>query len=628
MAFFGRGRVARIALCAVLLAVVCAPAVVVAKEEEDGEQAEVVRAAPAAPSKPPAAPSKPPSASRRFKKVVATNKPGRSWKSPACNMPAGKSGMRKLRLTEPLAAASLASLAVGLATGALIPALVLAPAFAASAFLETKAAQYEKLVEDNTINVDEYTCQSPGFMARAKVAIQYSLSVGDHKRSVGAIPLGVEESTTVKGLKTSQAYNGGKGGKKLDLGSKKGLVIGTIRMGFGHHRIAYSTASWALEDAGFDQVVFHDLLNVESPEADLIRSADKLYSTGSRLASEIGGPVEKLWGSLMKSGDENAMRSTYQMAEQLRPLLNGIPKDTPIIATHCLVGLAAVACGFEKVINLVIDNYAQWFVIVPGAINLVQGPTNFAALQKMGVPDAEIRLAGHWCPKDLVDNIEVDCVRRTERAHSGKPLRLLIPVGGAGAQKSFVTSLLKKLKEPILAGKIQVLLNAGDHAHMIEAFVETLASMGITAKDYKTIDSIAGVHEITKKLIKGGEPTHAVTLFAFPDYFPAVAATDILTRVADVLVTKPSELAFYPVPKLHIRRVGDHEAFSALRASELGDGTLEIREVDEAVQWLDLMRRNPDLLSTFNDQIISNNRQGVYSGCKQAVELALELAKH
>ena len=50
-------------------------------------------------------------------------------------------------------------------------------------------------------------------------------------------------------------------------------------------------------------------------------------------------------------------------------------------------------------INLVIDNFAQWFVSVPGAINLVQGPTNYAMLQKMGVPDAEIRLAGHWCPK-------------------------------------------------------------------------------------------------------------------------------------------------------------------------------------------------------------------------------------
>ena len=34
----------------------------------------------------------------------------------------------------------------------------------------------------------------------------------------------------------------------------------------------------------------------------------------------------------------------------------------------------------------------------------------------------------------------------------------------------------------------------------------------------------------------------AVTLFAFDDYFPAVATTDLLARVADVLCAKPSEL--------------------------------------------------------------------------------------
>lgn len=36
--------------------------------------------------------------------------------------------------------------------------------------------------------------------------------------------------------------------------------------------------------------------------------------------------------------------------------------------------------------------------------------------------------------------------------------------------------------------------------------------------------------------------------------------------VADILCCKPSELAFYPLPKLMIRRVGDHEAHSATRA--------------------------------------------------------------
>lgn len=41
-------------------------------------------------------------------------------------------------------------------------------------------------------------------------------------------------------------------------------------------------------------------------------------------------------------------------------------------------------------INLVIDNWAQWFVVVPGAINLVQGPSNYEALLRMGVPPDQV----------------------------------------------------------------------------------------------------------------------------------------------------------------------------------------------------------------------------------------------
>ena len=46
-------------------------------------------------------------------------------------------------------------------------------------------------------------------------------------------------------------------------------------------------------------------------------------------------------------------------------------------------------------------------------------------------------------------------------------------------------------------------------------------------------------------------------------------------RCSDVLITKPSELAFYPIPKLMIKRVGGHEAWGAIRAAEIGDGTYE-----------------------------------------------------
>ena len=114
---------------------------------------------------------------------------------------------------------------------------------------------------------------------------------------------------------------------------------------------------------------------------------------------------------------------------------------------------------------------------------MVQGPTNFNQLSKMGMPEADIRLAGHWCPKDMVDNIDADCAARIERRAQKKPLRLLIPVGGAGAQRKFVTKFLLALKDDIKAGNVQVMLNAGDHQHMKTAFLDTLAAMGITEAD-------------------------------------------------------------------------------------------------------------------------------------------------
>jgi hypothetical protein len=71
-------------------------------------------------------------------------------------------------------------------------------------------------------------------------------------------------------------------------------------MGFGHHRIAYAATSWGLCDSNRD-VYFHDLLNIEYEEANMIQDTDKMYSKLSRIASEWGGPIEKLWGSLTLS---------------------------------------------------------------------------------------------------------------------------------------------------------------------------------------------------------------------------------------------------------------------------------------------------------------------------------------
>ena len=277
-------------------------------------------------------------------------------------------------------------------------------------------------------------------------------------------------------------------------------------------------------------------------------------------------------------------------------------------------------------INLVIDNHPQWFLLVPGALNLVQGPVNYQAFLKMGVPQEQLRLVGHWCPHQLVTNIPQDCERRIRRATSKQPPRILIPVGGAGAQRKFILQFLTALIPLLKRTDLYVFLNAGDHVHMKKAFHDLLSNHDL---EYETVSTIQQVYTFQKDLLKSDDakPKCAVTLFAFDDYFPAVATTDIMCRVSDILSAKPSELAFYPIPKILIRRVGDHEADSANRSAELGDGTCEARTVEAAMDYVNLALDCPKMLTQMNDSIVRNHEIGIYSGCKEAVKIAMEMNK-
>lgn len=325
----------------------------------------------------------------------------------------------------------------------------------------------------------------------------------------------------------------------------------------------------------------------------------------------------------MKQGDADGLRIAALEAAHLMPLLLSYPKDIPLITTHQLVALTAAAAGFTNVVNLVVDNYPQWFLVVPKTLNATQGPVNYQSFLRMGVPANQVQLAGHWCPTGLVQNLQQDCQARIVRAQATplKARRLLIPVGGAGAQKTFIVGFIEIIQDMVKNGQVQLFLNAGDHAHMKTAFVDVLTKCGL---DYDTVTTTQGVYDFQAALLQGKEPNKAITLFAFEEYFPAVATTDILGRVADVLTCKPSELAFYPLPKLHIRRVGDHEADSARRAAELGDGSLEARELDDALRMMQLFLNTPDLLVSMNEQVLQANKIGVYNGCKNAVQWAIE----
>ena len=120
-----------------------------------------------------------------------------------------------------------------------------------------------------------------------------------------------------------------------------------------------------------------------------------------------------------------------------------------------------------------------------------------------------------------------------------------------------------------------------------------------------------------------GEESCGIHVFCHKDIFAAVYATNILIRASDVLITKPSELAFYPVPKLMIQHVGGHECWGAIRAAEVGDGTPECPNLDYANFMLRQFIESPDLLEKMNGAIIANKKAGIYNGAYHAVEKAI-----
>lgn len=417
-------------------------------------------------------------------------------------------------------------------------------------------------------------------------------------------------------LEGLQILEQGEGGPIED-----GLIVGSVRMGYGHHRMAYSACSWAI--ANNVTPYLHDLLGMESPEADLIRETDDLYSFFSRLASEWGGPVEWLWGVITTNGDINSLQFSLLLAEVLTNTMKSLDCSLPVLSSYPMNGQIAAASGFKRVVQMVPDYYPQYYLLVPGALNLVQGPDAYDQFVKMGIPKENLAVAGHWVSRDIAQNAEADSQERINRLDRGRPLRILFPVGGAGAQKGFLLNWLEKAKDLIASGSVQFVINTGDHRLVFEALTRRLSQLTINhtcITDHSAMKQWCLDHPLS-----GKDPGDPVTIFNFEGHYEAFAATDHLIRVCDVLATKPSELAFFPVPKLFVKRVGDHEAASALRSASLNEGTEELREPSLVHAMVERMLREPGVLREMNEAVIRHVRTGIYNGSKIAVEMALAM---
>lgn len=448
---------------------------------------------------------------------------------------------------------------------------------------------------------------------------------GDDSNSV--YHLNVSDNTTlspfigIKNIVTSE------GNENID--TDKGIIIGNIRMGFGHYRISMAIAS-AAYSMGYTPYWFDLHSYSETTGGKVIAHLNSLYSMGSRWSQKYPLFNKFYWEPLNSEGfrklSYNAM--DQKVAELMTPIFKELPKDMPFVATHVWPAQAAMHAGMKKVVNVIPDNWPMALHLAEGSIHTVQTPSSFLGYKTLkgmdgkkilkSIPDNEIYDVGHYIDHELVVNLDSDCEKRLSRIENKKTKRILLTVGGAGAQKEIFAEIILKLMPSIKEKKVALYINVGDHKGVLDGLCEEIPELASMCHNYfndwnKTCD-------FAKMAIDND--TYGIHAFYNEDIFTAVYSSNLLMRSCDILITKPSELAFYPVPKLLIKRVGGHEAWGAVRAAEVGDGTIECETVGRTLQMLDLMLGSDEILTMLCNNIIKANKIGLYNGAYKAVELA------
>ena len=418
----------------------------------------------------------------------------------------------------------------------------------------------------------------------------------------------------------------------LDWDEKNGIIVGNIRMGFGHYRISMAIAS-AAHSMG-NTPYWMDLNSYgETTCTKVIGAQNDLYSLGSRLSKN---PIfnKLVWEPMNYEGFRaiSYNSSDQKNAELMAPVYRNVPKDIPVVGTHVWPAQAALHAGMKNVVNAIPDNWPMALHFAEGAVHTIQcrnAYMGYSILNGMNkdkvcspMPEGSLVYTGHYIDHELVTGIESDCDARKQRRASGKPMRFLLTIGGAGAQKEIFASIIKYLIPQIKSGKAALFVNVGDYRNVWDELKKEIPEMSALSTEH--MNNWNDTVSFASSALDPSVEITGIHGFWHKNIFEAVYCTNLLMRGSDILVTKPSELAFYPVPKLFIKRVGKHEMWGAIHSAEIGDGTLECRDIPHTLQMIDMFM-NTSLLDEMCDSIVLNKKSGIYDGAYKVVELAMNM---
>ncbi len=418
--------------------------------------------------------------------------------------------------------------------------------------------------------------------------------------------------------------------------TEKGIIVGNIRMGFGHYRISMAMAS-AAKAMGYTPY-WMDLNSYRQTTCTkVIGAQNDLYSLGSRLSKN---PLfnRLVWEPMNYEGFRALTynSSDQKNAELMAPVYRNIPKEIPVIGTHVWPAQAAIHAGMKHVVNAIPDNWPMALHLSEGSVHTIQCHNAYMGYKILNgmnkdavnkpMPDNALVYTGHYIDHELVSNIEADCKARMERKAAGKPMRFLLTIGGAGAQKEIFAAIIKYLIPYIKEQKAVLYVNVGDYKNVWDALLQEIPEMKALATEH--FDHWEETEGFAQKALDADQEVTGIHGFWHANIFEAVYCTNLLMRSADVLVTKPSELAFYPIPKLFIKRVGKHEMWGAIHSAEIGDGTLECRDIPHTLQMVDMFLNDDLILNDMCNNIMVNKSIGIYDGAYKVVELAMGMKEN
>lgn len=434
-------------------------------------------------------------------------------------------------------------------------------------------------------------------------------------------------------LKTNAHYVEGANLPALEWDTEKGIIVGNIRMGFGHYRISMAIAS-AAKSMGYTPYWMDLNSYKETTCTKVIGAQNDLYSLGSRMSKN---PIfnKLVWEPMNYEGfralSYNA--ADQKNAELMASVYRNVPKDIPVVGTHVWPAQAAIHAGMKNVVNAIPDNWPMALHFSEGSVHTIQCRNAYQGYRIANgmnkdkvcspMPEESLVYTGHYIDHELVSNIEADCAARIKRKNDGKPMRFLLTIGGAGAQKEIFAAIIKYLLPFIKKNKAALYVNVGDYKNVWDDLLKEIPDMKAVATEH--FDNWKDTEDFATKALDESTEVTGIHGFWHKNIFEAVYCTNLLMRSADVLVTKPSELAFYPVPKLFIKRVGKHEMWGAIHSAEVGDGTLECRDIPHTLQMVELFMKSESELKDMCECIIANKKSGLYDGAYKVVEIAMNL---